>query len=47
MRDDVFQLDKLVDQYRVVLSTDLEENSNFRVVENTFIDVDFKDLNDV
>ena len=47
MRDDVFQLDKLVDPYRVVLSTDLEENSNFRIVVNTFIDVDFKDLNDV
>jgi hypothetical protein len=35
MGDDVFQLDELVDPYRVALSTDLEENLNFHVTENT------------
>ena len=29
--DDVFQLDKLVDPYRVASSNDLEEKSNFRI----------------
>jgi hypothetical protein len=33
----VFQLDELVDLYRVALSIDLEENLN---IENTFVDVD-------
>jgi hypothetical protein len=45
--DDIFQLDELVDLYRVVLSNDLEENSNFRVTKNNFVDVDIKELNDV
>jgi hypothetical protein len=35
----------LVDIYRVVLSTDLKENSNFLVVENIFVDVE--ELNDI
>jgi hypothetical protein len=43
--DDVFELDVLVDIYRVVLSTDLKENSNFLVVENIFVDVE--ELNDI
>ena len=30
-RDDVFQLDELVDLYRVALSNDLEEHLNFHV----------------
>jgi predicted transcriptional regulator len=38
--DDVFQLDELVDLYRISSFNDLEETSNFRVVENTFVDVD-------
>jgi hypothetical protein len=29
------------------LSTDLEESSNFHVVNNNFVDVDIKELNDV
>jgi hypothetical protein len=47
--DDVFELDVLVDIYRVVLSTDLKENSNFLVVENIFVDVDVdvEELNDI
>jgi hypothetical protein len=39
MRDDVFQVSELVDPYRVPLSIDLEENSNFHVTENIFVDV--------
>jgi len=45
--DDVFQLDELVDPYRAALSNDLEENLNFHVVENTLVDVDVEELNDV
>jgi hypothetical protein len=44
----VFQLDELVDLYRVALSIDLEENLN---IENTFVDVnvdvDVEELYDV
>jgi len=45
--DDVFQIDELVDAYWVALSTDLEENLNFSVTENIFIDVVVKKSNDV
>jgi hypothetical protein len=45
--DDVFQINKLVDTYRVALSTNLQENSNFHVVENSFVHVDIEELNDV
>jgi len=38
--DDVFQLDELVDLYRISSFNDLEETSNFHVVENTFVDID-------
>jgi len=38
--DDVFQLDELVDLYRIFSFNDLEETLNFRVVENTFVDID-------
>ena len=45
IEDDVFQLDELGDPYRVALYTDLEENSNFYVGENTFVDVEeLKDI---
>jgi len=49
MGDNVFQLDELVDPYRVTLSNDFEENSIFHVTENTFVDVDvdIEELNDV
>jgi hypothetical protein len=43
----VFQIDELVYSYRVILSIDLEKNSNFHVVENILIDVDNEKLNDV
>jgi hypothetical protein len=49
--DDVFQLGELVDPYRVALSNDLEENLNFHIVENIFVDVgvgvDAEELNDI
>jgi len=38
--DDVFQLDELVDLYRISSFNDLEETLNFHVVENTFVDID-------
>jgi len=44
--DDVFQLKKLVDLYRVALSNDLKENSIFCVAENTLVDADVEELND-
>ena len=44
--DDVFQLDELVNPCRVASSTDLKENSNFCIVEITFVDVDVE-LNDI
>ena len=42
-----FQLSKLVDPYRVAPFNDLEDNSNFCIIENMFIDVDAEELNDV
>ena len=47
MGNDVFQLGELVDPYRVAPSNDLEEISNFCFVENIFVDVAAKELNDV
>ena len=44
--DDVFQLDELVDPYRVASSNDLEENSNFCITDNIFVDIDTEELND-
>ena len=46
-RDDVFQMDELVYTYRVALSTDLEENSNFHIARNIFNDVNIEELNNV
>jgi hypothetical protein len=43
--DDVFQVSELVELYRVAPSIDLEENSNFRVFDNSLIDVNAKELN--
>ena len=45
--DDVFQLNELVDPYRVTLSNDLEENSTFCITKNTLVDIDVEKLNDV
>ena len=49
MVNDVFQIDELVDVYRVTLSIDVEENLNFCVVDNIFVNVDFdvEEINDV
>ena len=40
---------RLVDPYRVISSNDLEENSNFHIIKNIFVDVDVdvEELNDV
>ena len=43
----IFQFDELVDPYRVARSNDLEENSNFRITDNIFVNVDAEKLNDV
>jgi hypothetical protein len=42
---DVFQVSELVELYRVAPSIDLEENSNFRIFDNSLIDVNAKELN--
>jgi hypothetical protein len=48
MRDNVFQNHELIDTYRVTLSTNLEENSNFYIVENIFLfDIDVGELNNI
>ena len=39
-RDDIFQINELVDAYRVTSSTNLEKNSNFYIIGNIFVDVD-------
>jgi hypothetical protein len=43
--DDVFRVNELVEPYRVAPSIDLEENSNFHVFDNIFIDGDVGELN--
>ena len=45
MGDDVFQVSELVELYRVAPLIDLEENSNFYVFDNIFVDVDVEQLN--
>ena len=35
----------MVEPYRVASSIDLEENSNFRVFDDSLVDVDTKELN--
>ncbi|KAL9399530.1 hypothetical protein Peur_008491 [Populus x canadensis] len=42
MGDDVFQPDELVDLFRVALSNEFKENSNF-----CFVNVDIEEFNDV
>jgi hypothetical protein len=42
---EVFQVSKLVEPYRVAPSIDLEENSIFRVFDDSLIDVDAEELN--
>jgi hypothetical protein len=43
--DEVFQASELVEPYRVAPSIDLEENSNFRVFDDSLVDVDAEELN--
>ena len=45
VRDEVFQVSELVEPYRVAPSIELEENSNFRVFNDSLIDVDAEELN--
>jgi len=44
VQDEVFQVSELVEPYRVAPSLDLEENSNFRVFDDSLVDVDVKEL---
>jgi hypothetical protein len=43
--DEVFQPSELVKPYRVAPSIDLEENLNFRVFNDSLINVDAEQLN--
>jgi len=43
--DEVFQVSILVEPYRVAPSIELEENSNFRVFDDSLVDVDADELN--
>ena len=40
VRDEVIQVSELVEPYRVAPSIELEENSNFRVFNDSLVDVD-------
>jgi hypothetical protein len=43
--DKVFQASELVEPYQVAPSIDLEENSNFRVFEDSLVEFDAEELN--
>jgi hypothetical protein len=45
VRDEVFQVSELVEPYRVAPSIELEENSNFRVFDDSLVDVEVEELN--
>jgi len=45
--DEVFQPSELVEPYRVAHSIGLEENSNFRVFDDSLVDVDAEEMNAV
>jgi hypothetical protein len=45
VRDEIFQVSELVELYRVALSIDLEENSNFRVFDDSLVNVDVEEFN--
>jgi len=47
VQDEVFQVSKLFEPYRVASSIDLEENSKFHVFNDSLVDVDAVELNDV
>jgi len=43
--DEVFQASELIEPYGVIPSINFEENSNFRVFDDSLVDVDTKELN--
>ena len=43
--DEVFQASELIEPYGVTPSINFEENSNFRVFDDSLVDVDTKELN--
>jgi hypothetical protein len=45
VRDEVFQVSEVVEPYRVAPSIELEENSNFRVFDDSLVNVDADELN--
>jgi hypothetical protein len=45
VRDEFFQVSELVEPYRVAPSINLEENLNFRVFDDSLVDVDTEELN--
>jgi len=45
--DEIFQVSEFVEPYRVTPPIDLEENSNFRVEDDSLVDVDVEELNGV
>ena len=45
MIDEVFQASEVVKPYRVAPLIDLEENLNFRVFDDSLVDVDAEELN--
>ena len=45
VRDEVFQVSELVEPYRVAPSIELEENSNFRVLDDSLVEIDEDELN--
>jgi hypothetical protein len=45
VRDEVFQVNELVEPYRIAPSIELEENSNFHVFDDSLVDVDVEELN--
>jgi hypothetical protein len=45
VRDEVFQVSELVELYRVAPSIELEENLNFRVFDDSLVNVDAEELN--
>jgi hypothetical protein len=45
VRDEVFQVSELVEPHQLAPLIELEENSNFRVFDDSLVDVDTKELN--
>jgi hypothetical protein len=45
VRDEVFQVSELIEPYRVAPSIDLEDNLNFRVFNDSLVNVDAEELN--